>query len=45
MKACHFVESESFYKMIDPTYISTVEILWCASHKYMLLAIENRLKA
>jgi hypothetical protein len=31
-------------KMIDPTCISTVKILRCATHKYMLLATENRLK-
>jgi hypothetical protein len=31
--------------MTDPTCISTTKILWCANHKYMLLAAENRLKA
>jgi hypothetical protein len=31
-------------KMTDPTYIFIVRILWCVTHKYILLATENRLK-
>jgi hypothetical protein len=27
--------------MIDPTYISTARFFWCATYKYMLLAIES----
>jgi hypothetical protein len=32
------------FKMIDPTYVSTGGVLWCATHKYILLVIESRSK-